>query len=117
MDGPFNDVLIGSIPRKVLCMLIKNKAFAPYSAISAYYRPQKEISSQSVQLDAEEDPFTNIDYILKQPDLSQQIRKMSAIVNWGTLESSYPNYPDIFSVKLTPIDRYYDIFHSLTDIC
>lgn len=64
-------VLMGVIYRKVLCTLIKHKAFGHFDVA-----PQDMGSAWA-----------------------------SPLVNWGTLESSYPNYPEIDELSVSAEDR------------
>lgn len=38
VDDKSHDALIGTVSRKVLCTLLKHRAFAPISAIAHFYR-------------------------------------------------------------------------------
>ena len=69
MDDRDDSVLIGTVTRKVLCTLIKHKAFGP-----AHSNPHSA-------------------------------KRVSPLVNWGTLEIIYPNYPEIQDLKLSPDER------------
>ena len=69
LDDKDGNVFCGTIMRKVICTLIKHKAFG------------------SAQAD---------------PD---DIRRVSPLVNWGTLECVYPNYPDTEHINVRDVDR------------
>ena len=72
MDDHDNNVLLGTITRKVVCMLIKHKALTPSSSDDT------------------------------QPDRT----KIAPLINWRTLESVYPAYPDIDELYVSEADRY-----------
>ena len=69
VDDKDGNIFCGTIMRKVICTLIKHKAFGPASS----------------------DPNSS--------------RRISPLVNWGTLECIYPKYPDIDHLKISEIDR------------
>ena len=69
VDENDNFVLCGTITRKVICTLIKHKAFGPNTA----------------------DPYSK--------------KRISPLVNWGTLECPYPKYPDVDSLVVSDVDR------------
>lgn len=90
-------MLVGTIPRKVLCALLKHKAFAPLEVLSlACKTPSGN--------DISEEAF-NIRDILARKDVDENIRNMSPIVNWGTLECMYPDYPDVGSLSVSESER------------
>jgi chloride channel 7 len=60
---------VGTIMRKVICTLIKHKAFGPSSS----------------------DPHSS--------------RRVSPLVNWGTLECIYPRYPDVDQLEISDLER------------
>lgn len=61
--------MCGTITRKVICTLLKHKAFG-YSF---------------------DDSFGQ--------------KRLSPLVNWGTLECIYPRYPDIEDITISDYDR------------
>ena len=63
------NTLYGTITRKVICTLLKHRAFAPPSS----------------------DP--------------NSVERISPLVNWGTLERVYPNYPKVEDLEITARDR------------
>ena len=69
LDDNDGNIFCGTIMRKVICTLIKHKAFGS----------------------AQADP--------------NDVRRISPLVNWGTLECVYPNYPDVEHLKLLEVDR------------
>ena len=69
LDDNDGNIFCGTIMRKVICTLIKHKAFGS----------------------AQADP--------------NDVRRISPLVNWGTLECVYPNYPDVEHLKLLEADR------------
>jgi chloride channel 7 len=69
VDENDNFVLCGTVTRKVICTLIKHKAFGPSTS----------------------DPYSK--------------KRISPLVNWGTLECPYPRYPDVDKLTISDIDR------------
>jgi chloride channel 7 len=69
VDERDGNVLCGTVTRKVICTLMKHKAFGPASS----------------------DPNSS--------------RRISPLVNWGTLECVYPKYPDVSQITITEQDR------------
>lgn len=69
IEGKDGNVFCGTIMRKVICTLIKHKAFGHSSA----------------------------------DDKSS--KRLSPLVNWGTLECIYPRYPDVDGLKISDQDR------------
>ena len=69
VDDKDGNIFCGTIMRKVICTLIKHKAFGPSTS----------------------DP--------------NSLRRISPLVNWGTLECIYPKYPDVDHLKVSESDR------------
>lgn len=76
-DDRDGGALRGTITRKVICTLLKHKAFGPASA----------------------DPKSQ--------------RRISPLVNWGTLECIYPRYPDVDDLSITEVERYRKYYDDL----
>ena len=58
------------------------------------------------------------------PHTTCSTRRISPLVNWGTLECIYPRYPDIHQIDITELDRcvraefsYYDVPHCTVLYC
>ena len=58
------------------------------------------------------------------PHTTYSTRRISPLVNWGTLECIYPRYPDIHQIDITELDRcvrvefsYYDVPHCTVLYC
>eukprot|EP01038_Epipyxis_sp_PR26KG_P004229 gene4229-6005_t len=69
VDDKDDNVLVGTIMRKVVCTLIKHRAFGSPTS----------------------DPTSS--------------KRISPLVNWGTLECIYPRYPDINDLVISDSDR------------
>lgn len=69
IDDKDGGVLCGTVTRKVICTLLKHRAFGQASS----------------------DPNSQ--------------RRISPLVNWGTLECIYPRYPEVDDVSITDSER------------
>lgn len=69
VDDSDGHIFSGTIMRKVICTLIKHKAYGPSGS----------------------DP--------------NDVRRISPLVNWGTLECVYPKYPDVENLKVSELER------------
>lgn len=83
VDDAEPGVLQGTIARKVICTLLKHRAYSPMEGLG---------SSNS---------FSNLQ------DAGAPASRLSPLVNWGTLECIYPNYPDLEDFQLTDRERLY----------
>lgn len=95
-------MLVGTIPRKVLCILIKHKAFAPLEVLSLAHKTASPGNNSDIN---HEGTTLNLRELLARKDVDDNIRNMSPIVNWGTLECVYPDYPDISSLSISESER------------
>eukprot|EP01039_Chlorochromonas_danica_P002361 gene2361-2592_t len=98
-------ILQGSIARKVLCTLLKHRAFSPLPI---------PIEIQVVGEEGEGEPHDDCSSIgggggggtgengSSRPPTPTSVQgsRLSPLVNWGTLECIYPNYPDIDDIPL-----------------
>lgn len=71
VDEEQNNILVGTVMTKVLCSLLKHKAFIPGAT--------SPMTSNNV--------------------------KFAPLLNWGTIECVYPNYPKIEDITIHDHER------------
>jgi CBS-domain-containing membrane protein len=93
VDVKHGDILVGTVLRKVLCMLIKLRAFGrlpatPNTSNEHSHVPHPSGSRMETQI----------------PSMFGDER-MSPMVSWGALECVYPDFPDVDEITLNDADR------------
>lgn len=91
MDANDGNILVGTITRKVICTLIKHRGkwqtcLCMHVSIYMYSMLHPAFGPASADPNSE--------------------RRISPLVNWGTLECVYPRYPQIFQLSIDDSSRF-----------
>jgi hypothetical protein len=103
---------VGTVMRKVICSLLHNKAFAPSPP---YHQQQErkqniETKQQGQQVEKYQQTQQNQDSkdLLTAANVTyNSIKRFSPLLEWETLESVYPRYPDIKNLEITDVERFF----------
>ncbi|RYY79119.1 hypothetical protein EON63_17395 [archaeon] len=90
VDSDEAGVLQGTISRKCVCTLLKHKAYTPHAHIHTH----TDVSNETY-----DDPHTHT----QKP--SSPSHRITPLINWGTLECIYPDFPDVGDVMVPMRDR------------
>lgn len=92
-------ILQGTIARKVLCTLLKHRAYSPSLASLDTTTPPSSPTARSRRENHQQEELE------REKERIGESSHVSPLVHWGTLECVYPNYPDISTIHPTSSDR------------
>lgn len=118
VDEKDSKVLVGTVMRKVICTLIKNKAFgmgANDKQTSSYHGdPSPSPPPAAAKAGNNKDTGANGTYVsmnVRTRSNSNEMaaldttKRLSPLVSWKTLECIYPRYPDVENLKISESER------------
>ena len=96
-----NGILVGTVSRRVICMVIKHRAFSA---------PSHDLAENSRSSTADGEAQKEANWPKESSDMDSSIlgrsrvgtTGISPLINWGTLERVYPDYPTVHDLTLSP---------------
>jgi hypothetical protein len=102
VDTQHGDILVGTVLRKVLCMLLKVRAFSK----SNTYPNTPNASTNNLASAGNNSSSSSSSPRKYIGHMGVGDLWLSPLVCWGTLECVYPDFPDVNDLQLTDSDKY-----------